>query len=208
MASPPSTRSRREARRGAIRHELLAAFERLIGEGETFASMSVDRLTREAGISRSTFYVYFEDKGDLLSALAAEVIEGLVAAAEEWWTLSDDITRPRIEEALGGIVDHYVAHQAVMLAVTESAASDPIARTQYSTLLGQTRDQFAAHILTGQRTGSISTAVDAHHAAGWLTWMTERGLGRLVAPASGEARERLVRALTDVVWNTLYRDVS
>jgi AcrR family transcriptional regulator len=208
MASPPPTRSRRAARRSAIGHELLAAFERLIAEGETFASMSVDRLTTEAGISRSTFYVYFEDKNDLLSALAEEIIQGLIAAAEEWWTLTDDITRPRIDEALGGIVDHYVAHQAVMLAVAEAAATDLVARAQYSVLLAQTRDQFEAHILTGQRTGSISTEVDAHHAAGWLTWMTERGLGRLVAPASGESRERLVRALTDVVWNTLYRDVA
>lgn len=207
MASSP-TRTRRAARRSRLGHELLEAFERLIAEGETWATLSIDRLATEAGISRSTFYVYFEDKSDLLNALGEEVIAGLVSAAEEWWTITDDVSVEEIERALRGITDVYIAHHAIWQAIVETAASDARMRREYATLIQFSRDRFETHIATGQRAGFVAPDVDPEHAAGWLTWMTERGLVQLVAPANDARRERLVRALTHVVWNSLYRDVS
>ena len=40
--------------------------ERLLAEGSVFSEMSVEQLITEADIARSTFYVYFEDKGALM----------------------------------------------------------------------------------------------------------------------------------------------
>src|SRR4051794_34010288 len=60
------SQSSRAERRDNIRRRLLAVLENLLDKGENFTEVSVERLVSEAGISRSTFYVYFEDKGDLL----------------------------------------------------------------------------------------------------------------------------------------------
>jgi hypothetical protein len=46
--------------------------------------------------------------------------------------------------------------------------------------------------------------LDPQRTAAWLTWMAERGLYQLVAPAGPAAAERLLDALTDITWNTLY----
>ena len=48
-------RSARARRRYEMRCRLLEVVQQLLGEGESFTEMSVERLVSEAGISRSTF---------------------------------------------------------------------------------------------------------------------------------------------------------
>ncbi|WP_237156519.1 helix-turn-helix domain-containing protein [Mycobacteroides franklinii] len=38
------------------------------GNQSSFANLTVDRLARRAGISRASFYIYFEDKAELVRA--------------------------------------------------------------------------------------------------------------------------------------------
>lgn len=47
--------------------------------GTSFTELSVDRLTTEAGMSRASFYIYFEDKGHLLRQLAGQVFGDLAS---------------------------------------------------------------------------------------------------------------------------------
>ena len=75
------SQSSRLQRRAQIRHRLLEVVEDLLDKGESYTELSVERLVSEAGISRSTFYVYFEDKGDLLRGWF-EDIEAELAEAE------------------------------------------------------------------------------------------------------------------------------
>src|SRR5260370_1065926 len=78
------THNARAARRDEIGRRLLVAVESLLAEGESFTEVSVERLVTEARISRSTFSVYFQDKGHLPGALTARV-----------WNTLDDGARPR-----------------------------------------------------------------------------------------------------------------
>ena len=75
----------RQERREQIERQLLDATERLMADGASFTELSVDRLATEAGISRASFYIYFEDKGHLLRRLAGQVFDDLADAAERWW---------------------------------------------------------------------------------------------------------------------------
>src|SRR5882724_12410734 len=81
------TQASRAERRDLIKARLLAAVESLLAEGESFTELSVERLVSLAGVSRSTFYVYFEDKGELIRAWLTEIISELDVAAQEWWSL-------------------------------------------------------------------------------------------------------------------------
>ena len=75
----------RQQRREQIERQLLDATERLMRDGASFTELSVDRLSSAAGISRASFYIYFEDKGHLLRRLANQVFADLADSAERWW---------------------------------------------------------------------------------------------------------------------------
>src|ERR1700761_2003644 len=95
-----NTQSSRARRREEIRDRLGSAAEKLMAGGESYTELSVERIVREAGISRATFYVYFEDKGDLLRALAEDFIERMIGAAAAWWSLRSDATRMDLRAAM------------------------------------------------------------------------------------------------------------
>jgi AcrR family transcriptional regulator len=171
---------------------------------ESYTELSVERIVKEAGISRATFYVYFEDKGDLLRALAEDFIERLLVAAAHWWELGPESTKADLRNAMRVIFDAYIPHKVVMAAVVEVASYDAGLRTLFGDLLERTIGKVAEHIETGQKQGYVTPDVDPARTAAWLTWMAERGLYQLVAPANDAAIERLLDAITDITWNTLY----
>jgi TetR/AcrR family transcriptional regulator, ethionamide resistance regulator len=205
----PSTtrhgRSTRAQRREEIRDLLRSAVEELMADGESYTELSVERIVRAAGISRATFYVYFEDKGDLLRALADDFVERMLEAASEWWSLPPDATRADLRTALNAIFDAYRPHKVIAAAVVEVSSYDANLRALFGDLLERVIGAVAAHVETGQEHGFVEPELDPQRTAAWLTWMAERGLYQLVAPAGPAATERLLDALTDIVWNTLYR---
>src|ERR1700739_1830097 len=77
----------REQRRAQMERRLLDATERLMRDGASFTELSVDRLSNEAGISRASFYIYFEDKGHLLRRLARQVLGDLADPAARLWVV-------------------------------------------------------------------------------------------------------------------------
>jgi TetR/AcrR family transcriptional regulator, ethionamide resistance regulator len=198
------SRSNRTQRRNSVRAELLGAVESLIESGDSYTELSVERLVEEAGISRSTFYVYFEDKGDLLRGLSEDVVIAMAETAHGWWSLPADATKADVRKALRDVFDTYRAHRAVFGAVVDTAPYDPGVRSQFGALVSGLIAELTAHIRDGQRDGYVNAGLDPARTAAWLTWMAERGLHQLVATASAGEAGLLVDSLTEIVWNTLY----
>ncbi|HYF27871.1 MAG TPA: TetR/AcrR family transcriptional regulator [Baekduia sp.] len=196
----------RQARRKAVVADMLAAVEALLEEGETFTSLSVERLITQAGMARSTFYVYFEDKGSLLLALAEDVVAQLVEAAGAWWSLPSDLEEPDVEKALRGIIDVYQRHSTVWSSLVDAATYDPKVRDAFDAVVGNAAAGLTKHIRAGQKAGYIRAEVDPKRTALWLTWMTERGLYQLTPKASPSEIDKLCAAQTEIVWRTLYAD--
>lgn len=175
-----------------------------MGQGESYTVLSVERIVREAGISRATFYVYFEDKSDLLRALAEDFMDRIIVAASDWWTLTADADKDDLRAAMRAIFDAYLPHKVVMAGVVEVASYDAGLQVLFGALLERTIADVARHIEQGQAGGYVTPGIDARRTAAWLTWMAERGLYQLVAPAPQETVERLLDSITDITWNTLY----
>lgn len=204
---PSVTRKRqssRAARRDEIRHRLLEAVERLLEAGESFTEISVERMVAEAGLARSTFYLYFQDKGDLLVAWFAEITGELESAARGWWDLGPQATREDLRAALETIVKTYRPHTHLMAAMYDAAAYDAEVRSPVTAMMKRNIAGLRKHIRAGQEAGSVDPTLLADQTAGWLTWMAERGLHQLVRTASDAEVERLVDAYTGIIWNTLY----
>src|SRR5947209_19242800 len=96
--------AKRQERREQIERRLLDATERLMRNGASFTELSVDRLATEAGMSRANFYIYFEDKGDLLRRLAGQLFSDLADNAELWWGVAWRRDPGDVRSAIAGII--------------------------------------------------------------------------------------------------------
>lgn len=198
------TQSARAKRRDDARARLLEVVERLLQDGESFTEISVERLVSEAGMSRSTFYVYFEDKGDLLGAWFADIIAELAESTSGWWTLDGASTRGDLRAVLDRVVHTYRPHTTLMAATYDAAAYDGSVRELVDAMMEANVATLRKHIRKGQKEGFVDPDLPAAPTAAWLTWMAERGLHQLVRQARDSEIEGLVDAYTAIVWNTLY----
>jgi AcrR family transcriptional regulator len=197
-------RTPRAARRDEARAELLGILERLLREGEAYHEISVDRLAGEAGLSRTTFYVYFEDKGDLLRGWFADATADLMAAAAGWWSLGPLVTREELRAALAHIVDRYRPHVPLMSAMHDAAGADPAARAAVAAAMQGYVTALRAHLEAGQREGFVDAGLPPAETAFWLQGMAERGFHEAAAGTDAAAVDRLVDAYARIVWNALY----
>lgn len=206
-ASPGSRRATPLDRRHIERRELnsrrlLPAVERLL-ENFTYPELSVDQMAAEAGISRSTFYNYFEDKNDLLRALTADVMGALTDATRVWWMLSPEASKEDLGRALEHLYVSYTPHAALMRAVSESLPLDAGVRAAFDDYMRAGAAGIAEYIRAGQRANVLSGDVDAELASQWLVSMFERGLSQLSPGQSDHEPQRIVAAVTDVLYKSL-----
>jgi TetR/AcrR family transcriptional regulator, ethionamide resistance regulator len=198
---PPPAHERRRAR---LSEQFLGVVEEMLEAGESYADVSVERLIRAVDISRSTFYVYFQDKGELLSAMAERVTAELAEAGSSWFQLPPDGTKDDLRDSLRILFDTYRRHRHILGAVSEAAAYDARLRERHRLLVEAAVTGLTDHIERAQRSGSAAPELDARRTAEWLTWMHERGLYQLVGPAGAAEREQLLAAMTDLAWRVLY----
>ena len=201
MAPVSSPRARR---RIEVRRQLVEVVDRLVGDGESYADLTVERLAQAAGMSRSTFYLYFEDKGELLRAWFESVSDELVDAARDWWALGPQVTRDDVHAALGAILRAYRPHVTLMAVTYDAAAHDPAVRELTQGLIDISVAGLRKHIRAGQKAGFVDPDLRPEQTAAWLTWMAERGFNQLVRGAGDAELTRLLDGYVDIVWKTLY----
>jgi TetR/AcrR family transcriptional regulator, ethionamide resistance regulator len=208
---PPLPRAREPGpeltTRGQIIVRLKQALEVALADGTRYADLEVEQLAQDAGISRSSFYVYFEDKVDLIRELADDVIAGVIEIGREWWELPPSATRDDLHGALGQMMRAYRAQAPLVGVLVEAAAYDERVRAEYMSLVRRSRRAIEEHIRDGQQRGFVRAEIDADTTATWLAWMLSRGSHELIKPAGPAQFEKRLTALTDILWRTLYAGV-
>lgn len=137
-----------EASSGDIedRERLIAAVAKAAAD-YSYAELTVDHVTRYAGISRSIFFVHFETKEQALVAAQDAFLERLwldvthACEAVQAWPLK---VRAGLAAILTSLVE--ASNLARVFAVEASAASPAAAERQFAAL-----DQFAALLRDGRR---------------------------------------------------------
>ena len=193
----------RAERREAIGNRLFAIVERLLAEGSAFSEISVEQLITEADIARSTFYVYFEDKGALMIELMERVTRAVGDAADDWFHLPPKASRADLRNALARLAAAYRQHGLMMSAVIEAAAYDPRVQDEYALVMARRCEDMNRSFIPQQRDGSIRGDIDLAAVTPWLAWMFERGLNQLVGQGA-DLTESALDGVTSVVWQTLY----
>lgn len=200
----PAVQTSRQDRRDAMQQRLLAAAERLVGDGVSFTELSVERLAAEAGISRSTFYVHFQDKTDIVLRLTRTVLTELRQVSNTWWAVAEHARSADLRQSLAAIIDVYRRHGAGFAVVAETSAYDADVAQEMRSLMQAIIDDTRAAIERGQAAG-VMRAVQPTETATVLTWMVERAGYQMVRRGDPSDDPAIVDTLTDIIWTTLYR---
>lgn len=193
------TTALRARRKATLEADLLSAVESLHDDGLAFGDMSVERLISTAGVTRSTFYSYFEDKDALLRDLARSVLDDLL---QTWQSIRADGSKADLRRGVDEIFVKYRTHRVVMLAIDEPFPGGSAER-EFVDLMGRSTDVVTRFIQAGQQTGRIDKDLSSTTTAALLMWMSERGLAKMVADAHDDELDRLAEALTEIFWRTL-----
>ena len=190
------------AKRAEIEARVLEATEALLSEGASYTDLGIERIATRAGISRTAFYFYFDDKRELLMRLTEDVAELLYAEADAWWSGAGD-GPAELDSALRKVIALYREHGVLLRAVVEAAAVDDAVAGFWRALVGRFVEASRRRIESEQAERRIGP-MPAEEIAFALSWMTERACyQRLVQGADladADFTTGLVRIWTGAVY--------
>ncbi|WP_139809213.1 TetR/AcrR family transcriptional regulator [Mycobacterium avium] len=206
MASVTKRTPRRtkQERRRQMQEQLLRGVEAMLADGERYTDLSIDRIVAAAGIGRSNFYIYFNDKSALLQEFFEDLVVDLTAHATPWWELPATASKDELREAFREIFSVFLPHRHVWGAAVEAASYDDGMHTRFQELMSDATASLANHIRQAQSHAFARPDRDPDTMAAWLLWMTERGLYQLISHADAARFEALLESFTDIYWDTLY----
>lgn len=187
-----------------MREQLLRGVEGMLAEGERYTDLSIDRIVASAGVGRSNFYVYFQDKSALLQEFFEDMVVDLTVHASPWWQLAPTSSKDELREAFRGIFSAFLPHRHVWGAAVEAASYDDEMHERFQGLMSESMEALASHIREAQSEGFARPDRDPDTMAAWLLWMTERGLYQLISHADAARFEALLESFTDIYWDVLY----
>jgi len=203
MASTTRSRGAPTARRQAIEASLLEATEELLEEGLAFSELSVEKIARRAGISRTAFYFYFADKRELLIRLTEDVNALILEQANLWWE-HDGEPADRVRQALENSLAIHREHALLLRAVAEAATSDEEVAEHRRHLLSRVAEVTEGHV-RGENAAGRTRCEDPAATALALTWMTDAAFLQLEQGSGSTPGDReLVDALTAIWVRSIY----
>jgi TetR/AcrR family transcriptional regulator, fatty acid metabolism regulator protein len=135
--APRTSDDLKEVIRDFRRDQVIDVARRLFGERGT-TEVSMDEIAAKAGVARSTVYVYFSNRDELLRACLKRMHDQLVAAIAEAWA-SSAAPMDRLQILLTGVfeqLDDSPAFLRLALSTQESASQDGVAVGSELALIG------------------------------------------------------------------------
>jgi AcrR family transcriptional regulator len=169
-------------------------------------NISIDDLTKRAGLSRSSFYFYFESKWQVLSALLSRVTADVFQASQLIFERPAGMPpEAAIEHAVTEVIRVWERHGHVLREVGDAAAAEPDLQKQWDTILGRFIDASAASIERDRADGVAIDGPPARSLAAALMWMGERNLS-LMSLRSENAipLDTMAETVTTIWLRTVY----
>jgi AcrR family transcriptional regulator len=177
----------RQERSINTRRSILDAAARLLRDRQ-FESTTVEDICAEAGVGRSTFYLYFSTKDEILIALARATARGVANDVDNWnaaGTVDEsvqifiDALVRRMEGVPKGLAAHVMRRVSAANVSPRPIAGDPVLFD----------DILAGIVRKGQATGDVRPDLDARDVGEAMAGMTLDALERW----AGGPRRRSLR---------------
>lgn len=195
MRSPtdrrPSLRSdeRREAILDALDEWLRAS---------NLDAIKVAEITAQAGVTRSAFYFYFENKAAAVAALIERLVNEIFVVNDEF-TTGDRAPRDRVYAMLGGLFDSSDRYRHVFSAMLEARGSSPTVRQIWD----DARDAFKPSVAELIRAERAVDTPDPEVLAAVLLEFNDRMLERFILGGT-LTRDQLIDGAATVWLSTIY----
>jgi AcrR family transcriptional regulator len=182
--------------------EIIAAAEACLAE-QPFRDLEVEELMRRTTLKRSSFYMYFKDRNDLVINLIEGIAEEMFSAADRWLAGSSD---PVIDiyNALEGVASVYKRHGAVLMAIAEASHHNSEVEQAYRWGLLERFIQAVAKRLRAEIRAGRAVLKNPEATAHALLLMNERYLVETLGRNPDQRIAPVVRTLQQIWVRTIY----
>jgi AcrR family transcriptional regulator len=190
---------------GRAETAILAATEQLLQQ-RPLNELSVGDIIDAAGISRTSFYVYFGSKTSVISECLRRVMDQVTVAVDPFLSQSAADAETAIRVSLEQWVAVCTMHGALLRAVSEEWPHDEQLGKLWFAMLAAVTAGTARVIRSARRNGQAPPGADADALAACLMWGFERVLHvALVGDARGlPGPEAIVEPLAQMMVGGLY----
>ena len=204
MSSVTRPSSTHRERRAEASTRVLEATESLLRDGARFTELGTERIAGAAGIARSTFYMHFADKSELLVRLAGGATDELFAASDEWWDHDHSGGTGPLADVLLKMIGIYRRHAVVFGAVAEAGGYDASVAAFWRERLNGYAEGMRGRIEDEQRAGRVAAEVDPRATALILVWSVERSVAEHVRAEGSRGDAAFAAQLARSAWLTIF----
>ncbi len=183
------------------RSALLAALEEYL-EGSSLDDINIADISRRAGVTRSAFYFYFDNKAAAVAALYEEMYAEGVDAAEVLG--GDGTVRDRISSAIGAIFQGWAQRTHLYRAILDARSASPAVRDQWDAFQRSYVEVVAELIASERAAGAAPDGPDPLAVATALLDLNDRTLARVVHAPEGADLESHLDAVVHVWMASIY----
>ncbi|MEQ9692560.1 TetR/AcrR family transcriptional regulator [Shimia sp. SDUM112013] len=171
-------------------------------EENPFRDLTVGGLMRQTGLSRATFYLYFNDLHGLLETLLEGVKGGIVEGAHKWLS-NEGESIATLQDSLRALVDVGHTHGAILRAVSDGAPTDARLENVWQSFLASFDEVVSARIAQDQAKG-LTPEFDPLPVARTLNRMDAAILIHAFGSPQKKEKEEVLTALLRIWLSTLY----
>jgi TetR/AcrR family transcriptional regulator, ethionamide resistance regulator len=155
-----SQTDRRPPQRSDHRREaILGALDACLQES-SLEAINIAEISKQAGVTRSAFYFYFENKGAAVAALMERMVDETFAV-NELFTTGAESPHTRIRTMLTGLFAMWERHRHLFQAMLEVRGSSPSVREIWDTARESFVDSIADMIRSERASAPCGAAPDA-----------------------------------------------
>lgn len=202
MTTRPRTDRRAPQRGDRRRSALLAALDELLRDnGGQLETVNIAEISRRAGLTRSAFYFYFENKAAAVAAALEQTYEEVFAVNDI--LLGGGAPAERIERTIRGLIEFWDRNRHLYSAVLAARSASPGVRDLWESDRQAFIPSIAAMIESERAAGRAPAGGDATALADVLLLLNERLLERLTLAAELD-RERYIESVVTVWLRSIY----
>lgn len=194
------------ARRAEIETAALDVVRRQLAEGRSFSEISFKNIAQELGVPRTTLYMQFQDKTELLMRLSEVALDEVYSSSASWFVF-DQRSGPEAAMRAGiETLAKFREHRDVALAVIEVTTYDPELADHWYSHVNMFVERAATALRPLQEHGDIAPEVDLRTLAFALVCMVERTAMVHIRHGDPADDERVAAAVGRAVWLAIYGD--
>jgi AcrR family transcriptional regulator len=191
-------------RYGDVEAKLLNATEELLAGGATFTELGIQRISAKAGVARSTFYVYFRDKTELLLRLTQRLGEASFSFFEHW-SPEDDDAKDQLCQIFCDVTSYYRKNSHLLAAVLEVAAYDREFATFWDQRLVPFLSNVTALLTEEQKHGRTAASLNADATSRMIVSASMQAIAQQIIHGNEDSDDVTAREVALVQWYGAYR---